>query len=169
MKATIYICGLIFLLTITASCSSEGSNVTATKEPSSDEEQAVQTVITFLKALHDGKYQEAADLYGGTYDIMIEQNPSTDPDDHAALLKNACTINGAQCLVIYSAQIESTIPDNEFWVKAELMNEDGSLFVLGPCCGGSETDFPPQSSFLFTVIRKSNGEFRVGDMPPYLP
>ncbi len=151
-----------------ASCNAGPKNPIMTNEPR-PEQLAVQAVVTFLDYLHNGRYQEAAEIYGGTYEIMIDQNPSIDPEDHAALLQNACAINGAQCLDVYSAGLESTVPDNEFWIKVELLNEDGTQFVQGPCCGGNETDFPPQSTFIFTVIKNNQGKFKVVDMPPYLP
>ena len=130
---------------------------------------AKQVLAEFLDALYYEKYDEAALLYGGSYDIMIEHNPAIDPNAHAALLKNACTINGAACLEVKGITLESEVSDSEYIFKVEFMNEDGTLFVQGPCCGGSEVDSPSQSEFSFTVLKNIDGKFLVMNMPPYTP
>ncbi len=143
----------------------------------SDEQLGLHSLVDFLSYLNQGDYEKAAQLYGGSYDTMLEQNPGLDPADHRALLENACTVNGAQCLQINSAGpasagpygTDSTGRVDEFEYQVEFIDITGSLFVLGPCCGGSATDFPPQSAFYFTVIKTSAGRFLVLDMPPYLP
>ena len=60
-----------------------------------DIEAAQQALISFFTYLHDGGYENAAALYGGTYSGLQDLNPGIAPDDHAALFKNACTVNGA--------------------------------------------------------------------------
>jgi DNA-binding CsgD family transcriptional regulator len=141
----------------------------------SDEPIALGILVDFLTYLYKGEYEKAASLYGGSYETMIDHNPDIDPNDHSTLLHNACLINGAQCLEVLSAgpatagPIES-INMSEFKFQVEFANPDGSLFVLGPCCGGNETDFPSQSIFYFTVnLVESSPEFKVMDMPPYAP
>lgn len=134
-----------------------------------NEQLALQALAAFLDHLHNGRYEEAAQLYGGTYEIMTDHNPSIDPSNHAALMKNACMINGVECLEVYTAGPDRKISASEYNFKVEFMNADGTLFVRGPCCGGNETDFPPQSTFIFTVIKDSEGKFLVMNMPPYMP
>jgi hypothetical protein len=126
-------------------------------------QSAQQTLLDFLSALHSGQYETAASLYGGTYDVMHDHNPLLDPSDHAALLRNACTINGAACLEVLA--IESA-PDDEgtFVFKVQFQQEDGSLFVLDPCIN-SGSGSPSVSTFLFHV----SPDLLVLDMPPYLP
>ena len=145
------------------------SDISPTAEPLSDDQLALNTLVDFLENLHAGKYDEAAQLYGGTYEIMINHNPDIAPEDHAALLRNACTINGAQCLQVKSAGLEEEISGTEFTFEIEFQNADGSLFVRGSCCGGDETDFPSESIFLFTVSKSAEGKFLVMDMVPYMP
>jgi hypothetical protein len=138
-------------------------------EEYNDEQLALQALVAFLDSLHNGRYEEAAQLYGGTYEILIDHNPSVDPSNQAALMKNACTINGAECLEVKSAGPDRTISTTEFSFKVDFMNADGMLFVRGACCGGNETDTPPQSLFIFTVVQEGDGKFLVMDMPPYMP
>jgi hypothetical protein len=130
---------------------------------------AQQALTDFLNRLYDGNFEEAAELYGGTYETMLDQNPSLDPNDPIALLQNACTINGYECLKVKSVKLDRTISATEITFKVEFMNGDGTLFILGPCCGGNETDSPSQSAFIFKVIKNGDGKFQVMGMPPYIP
>ncbi len=117
-------------------------------------------------------YDRAAELYGGSYTTLIEMNPGVDPSDQASLLRNACEVNGFQCLrireVISSEASSSVRNGDEVKTTVTLMNLDGSVFSLGPCCGEDPTG-APQSEFVFTVRRTEGGAFKVLDLPPYLP
>lgn len=143
----------------------------------SNEQLGLHTLVDFLSYLNQGDYEKAAQLYGGSYETMLEQNPVVDPADHIALLENACTINGVQCLQVSSAGPASAGPYgtdetarmDEFEYQVEFIDATGAPFVLGPCCGGNATDFPPQSVFYFTVVKANDGRFLVMDMPPYMP
>jgi hypothetical protein len=130
----------------------------------------------FLNALNWGdsdssQYGRAAGLYGGSYDTLVEMNPGVDPDDHATLFRNACRENGFQCLRIREVLSVETVPaaggEDEFKITVHLMNPDGSVFALGPCCG--EETGGPQTEFLFTVRQDESGELKVLDLPPYMP
>ena len=98
---------------------------------------------------------------------MIDQNPAISPTDPAALLRNACTINGAQCLQARNIVLDEKESDSEFVYRVEFEKEDGSLFVQGPCCGATDTE--ERSNFLFGVSRNAEGKFVVMDMVPYVP
>jgi hypothetical protein len=168
MKNFIYLPTFVTLGLFLASCSAPRVYLPPTKTLG-DERRARDTMLAFLQSLHQGSYEQASQLYRGTYDFMIDHNPGLDPDDRAALLENACTINGAQCLQVKSAELDRKPSATEFVFKVEFSNPDGSLFVRGPCCGGSATDFPPQSVFYFTVVKVDEDKFTVMDMPPYAP
>ena len=135
----------------------------------SDEQLALDTLVNFLESLHNGEYDEAARLYGGTYETMIDHNLGVNSSDRAALLRSACTINGMQCLQVKSVSLDKKVSDTEFVFKVDFLNEDGTLFLLGPCCGGDETDILPQSTFYFTVRKVDENDFNVMDVPPYGP
>lgn len=159
---------MVLVLFLVISCTSQQGESTSA-ETLSDDQLALHTLVEFLESLHNGNYDNAVQLYGGTYETLIDYNPSIDPENRSALLRNACTINGVQCLQVKSAGLDRKISDIEFVFKVEFLNADGTLFVLGPCCGGNETDFPPQSVFYFTVMKVDNDKFVVMDMPPYAP
>jgi len=84
-------------------------------------------------------------------------------------MQNACEINGFQCLQVKEIlAIEKTTPDSVL-ISATFMTEDGDMFVRGPCCGASEEDMPSQSVFDFLVKITEHGEYKVMDLPVYIP
>jgi hypothetical protein len=138
---------------------------------SDDLASARAALEAFFDALNGGQYTKAAELYGGSYEELIGLNPDTDPNDHAALLERACTINGYQCLRVKNIVQQAQDWPDTYTFTVEFANPDGSLFVLGPCCGATETDMPPQSRFDFTVMKvpQAGGMFRVQRLPVYMP
>ena len=158
----------LIVLAVTAAACTSPTTSTQQIEPS-QAEAAQETLVRFFDQLNAGQYGQAAELYGGSYETMIEHNPSLDADDHAALFEAACQINGAQCLKVKSAVLQTGGEPSQYTFLVEFSNPDGSLFIQGPCCGGNETDFPPQSQFPFRVIRDADGKFTVLDPPVYTP
>ena len=167
MKTCKNLISLILIAVIAAACTSSGTP-TQQDEPT-EAESARKTLIQFFEQLNAGQYDKAAELYGGGYEVMIEHNPSLDAEDHAALFQAACQINGAQCLKVKSAVLQTEADPSQYTFLVEFSNPDGSLFVQGPCCGGNETDFPPESQFPFRVVKDAKGKFTVMDMPVYTP
>lgn len=132
-------------------------------------DQARGTLAAYFDSLNQADYEATIELYGGSYEGMIDSNPSLDPDDRPALWENACTINGNECdLLVRTMEFKQRTGD-EYSFIVEFNNPDGTLFTLGPCCGGSATDFPPVSQFEYRVKKLSNGKFAVLDMPVYVP
>jgi len=168
MKRQISFFTIIILIIIIWGCV-QNPSLNGTPKPYSDQEHARQTLIRFFDYLHDGSYQEATLLYGGSFDLMIAQNPDLDPTDHPALFRNACTLNGLRCLKVKTARLEKQTTPTDFRFLVEFQNEDGSLFVLGPCCGANATDMPPQSLFPYTVMKDAQGNFLLQDLPVYVP
>jgi len=134
-----------------------------------DGQIARQALAAFLDSLYAGQYPQAVELYGGTYGVLVDNNLSLDPRDKAALLQNACEINGYQCLLARSVFLQArSLPDTYVFVVT-FENADGSLFEQGPCCGASEADWAPVSQFEFVVVKVAEGKFVVRQLPPILP
>ena len=123
----------------------------------------------FFSYLHDGEYERASDLYGGKYDGMRDHNPDIDPDDHAALFKNACTVNGAQCLEVRQSTLLERPSPAEFRLSVEFSNEDGSQFSLGLCCGDDDPNYVAQTEFIYTIQFECTGKYNVLETPVYVP
>lgn len=166
-KNTLCLSMVSVLLLFLISCVSQ-QNRSVAADNLSDEEHAQHALMGFLEDLHNGKYAEAAQFYGGSYETMIDHNPDINPNDHATLLRNACTLNGMQCFRGKIIGLEEKESDAKYVFMVEFRKDDGTLFALGPCCGSDQTSTPPQSVFLFTVIKVYQNEFIVMDMPPYV-
>ncbi len=132
-------------------------------------QSARQALLAYLDALKAGRYSEAVALYGGDYQGLRDMNPNLDPNDYSALFHNACTINGFVChLKVRNFVWETQLGPSDFRFTLEFENPDGSLFSLGPCCGASPEEFPPQTQFDFWV-KQDDGKFIVLTLPPYVP
>lgn len=118
--------------------------------------------------LNTGKYDEAVSLYGGEYEALQVFNPEIEPEDHVALWAWACENQLLQCLQVRSATLQHQEGDT-YVFQVEFSNPDGSLFILGPCCGADETEMPPVSQFEYKVARTAEGRFVVMELPPYVP
>jgi hypothetical protein len=135
-----------------------------------DTERAKGALIEFFEHLNNGDYLSASSLYGGSYEVLAEYNPELDPEDSAALFRNACTINGFQCLQVQSVTLrQGGAHTGEYRFLVEFLAPDGGRFVLDPCCGATEADMPPRSQFVFTVARSGEGVYQVQDLPVYAP
>lgn len=136
--------------------------------PAYEERLAEKTAAQFFLLLSEKDYAAADRLYGGDYSPIQSINPEIPPEDHASLWKNACEVNGFQCLEIRQALRTEKFSLNEFFVTVEFNNPDGSLFVLGPCCGATEEQMPPRSQFDVFIIER-DGNYLVTSLPVLLP
>lgn len=126
-----------------------------------------QALVDYFSALSQGQYGKAVALYGGSYESLIDMNPEVNSFDLEGLFENGCTINGLQCLEVRSATLKEQNGDT-FLFTVEFSNPDGSLFILGPCCGASATEMPPVEQFTYRVDKK-DGRYLVMDLPILLP
>lgn len=140
---------------------------TVTPAEASDLDLARHTLLAFFTLLHDGRYAEAAPLYGGLYDVIRDNNPDIPKDDYAALWQAVCT-RQSLCLSVARIVEEKAIAQDEFEFVIEFIWRDGTLFKFGPCCGATEAEMPPVWQFPY-IVRKINGQFRVMEGPVYLP
>ncbi|HLE15190.1 MAG TPA: hypothetical protein VI776_10610 [Anaerolineales bacterium] len=138
------------------------------QEPPAEVAAARQALFDFFSALKTGDYAAADGLYGGSYELLEANNPDVDPNDRAALLENACLINGFQCLAVYRAVLVDKPAQGEYRFRV-VFEQDGGAFVLGPCCGADIAEQPPQSEFVYTVKRDEAGKYRVIELPVYVP
>ncbi|HAV76656.1 MAG TPA: hypothetical protein DCX53_04800 [Anaerolineae bacterium] len=135
---------------------------------SSDIDNARTTLVEFLTLLNMEKFSEAVPLYGGEYDQLQVFNPEIDPNNRIALWSWVCGNQLLQCLEVGEVSFMESKTDI-FIFQVEFTNPDGSLFVLGPCCGASESEMPPVTQFEFRVKKTPAGKYLVMDTPPYVP
>jgi hypothetical protein len=137
------------------------------RAPAADVDHARETLLDYFEALHAGEHQRVVELYGGSYEVLHEWNPTVDPADHELLFWYACNVNGVVCLQIKEIVWEHQDGD-DVTLTVEFQHNNGELFVLGPCCEANDEDNPAQSQFDFTM-RKVDGRYRVLDLPVYTP
>ncbi len=133
---------------------------------------AAQPVLrSYLAHLEQGRYGEAAELYGGSWEVLQDWNEDIPPEDHETLLQRACELNGLHCLKARDIRWVpgDDAPSRELYFDVEFENDDGSLFVRGPCCGANATVQPPESVFRFTVVEHAADRLVVMELPPYVP
>ena len=131
-------------------------------------DQAHQALQGFFEHLAQGDYQEAAAQYAGSYETLVSFNPDLDQDDYVTLWQHGCQNNGLQCLTIRRATFNGMADSGEYIFTVEFNAHDGSLFVLGACCG-EEPVTPSQSQFEYRVVEGEDGQYRVLDLPVYVP
>ena len=159
---------ILLLILFLISCTPQSVNTPEPTSLPSTAGEAQQTLINFFSLLNAENYAEADALYGGSYEQLQVFNPDADPSDHDTLWASACEMSGLQCLTVRKATFKNLQGDT-YVFQVEFNNPDGSLFVLGPCCGANETEMPPVSQFEYKVTRNASGQFVVMDLPPYLP
>jgi len=134
-----------------------------------DRAGAQEALASFLGLLAGGEYDQAATMYAGPLDSLHSFNPELDPQDAPALIGYACGQRLLQCLPVRSVTLAEVTSGEDVVFNVEFSLEDGSLFVLGPCCGATSTEMPPVSSFAFRVRPEPSGSYAVLDLPPYVP
>ena len=168
MQRIFILLSILFLI----GCAPQPASPTLTAQPPtslpSTPSEAQEVLIKFFDLLNTKQYADADTLYGGSLETVRAWNPDVQVYDHVTLWTKACEQNGLQCLQVRSATFEKLQGDTYFF-QVEFSNPDGSLFVLGPCCGANETEMPPVSQFEYKVTRNPNGKFMVMDLPPYVP
>jgi hypothetical protein len=130
---------------------------------------ARNTMVQFFADLNNSQFESAALHYGGSYEELQYFNPGVDPADKVALLKAGCEVNGLLCMQIMTAGQVSVEDGLTFHYKVSYRAPDGKEFVLGPCCGASETEMPPVRYFDVTVRCDQQDACLVMDLPPYVP
>jgi predicted small lipoprotein YifL len=160
---------LILILSNLAGCSSLLPPSDPTSPPNTNQQDAGQALVDFFRLLDEGHYQQAAELYSGTYEWLIEDNPDLRPSDQAGLLERGCRQNGLMCLEVRNAEAVMMLSSKGYVFEVQFQLEDGSLFELGPCCGETSTEMPPVSIFHYRVLQGEDGIWRVTELPPYVP
>jgi outer membrane murein-binding lipoprotein Lpp len=131
-------------------------------------EQAQQALQVFFDQLAQGEYAAAADQYAGSYETLTTFNPDLDPDDYPTLWQYGCQMNGLQCLTLRTATFQEVTNTGEYVFTVEFNTQDGRRFELGACCGEEPTS-PPLYQFEYRVVESTDGQFRVLDLPVYMP
>lgn len=141
--------------------------LTLTSCTTSESEKAQSALTDYFLYLSQGEFGRAAELYGGSYGVLVDWNPAVDPADHARLFEMGCLVNGLQCLPIKEIGAVEHSADGAYEFYVQFENHDGSLFVLDTAIA-TENPVGTESTFKYTVFL-SGDEFLVRELPRYLP
>lgn len=132
------------------------------------QDEAHRVLGEYLGALANGDYERGDALYGGSFEPLWALTIfRLDPSDRLAIWRSICGGGFLQCLPVRDIALQEAT-STAFHYKVSFSNRDGSLFVVGPCCGGNATEHPPVSLFEYEVIQSGDNMLVVG-LPPYVP
>lgn len=128
-------------------------------------------LVDFFYALSKKDYEKADSLFNFSDENVEFLSTFVDPVQDVPLLENYCNVMGT-CLPIGSIQdgdpaFNNSSPNKKYYVVT-FINNDGSDFVLGPCCGASESEMPSKTEFTYEVVKVGN-EYKVNTLPLYRP
>jgi hypothetical protein len=129
---------------------------------------AQHTLINFFNNLNEWKFTEALKYF--TINKETRENLDIyNPDGeikHINIIENYCqaTLTCLPVIIVWTTKID----DNEYRYQVQFQKQDGSIFILGPCCGATEEEMPTKDTFEYTV-KKINGTFKVITPPLYIP
>jgi hypothetical protein len=160
---TIFLCSIVVL----TGCSNTSNKI----NEQDDLSIAENALISFFDHLDSQNFEKALELFelnhsADSWEGLEIFSLPEERDNRAQVLKNYCAATGT-CL---KAMVIDTIKENEetYNLLVQFKRADGSIFILGPCCGATEEEMPSQKEFNFKV-KKINNEFKVITTPIYVP
>ncbi len=117
---------------------------------SSAAEIARETLVAFFTYLSQGRYVQAAPLFGGSLEELgVEIQPG---ESAAATWERACT-QLLTCLPVAEITEEQQVSEDEYLFYVVFASPEGVRFELGACCGASPAEQPPVWQFAYPVKR----------------
>jgi hypothetical protein len=131
--------------------------------------EEVELIIhRFFELLSDELYSEAALLYGGSDSFFQACSPDVDLSDHEEHWRAGCGRCGLQCMKVRELEYAEIMSDGRLRFMVKFSKENGEILVIGPCCGASEEEDPPDSIFSVFAEKFDSG-YQVVSLPPYIP
>ncbi|RJR31636.1 hypothetical protein C4569_01600 [Candidatus Parcubacteria bacterium] len=177
MKKLLFTAALLFIGLVVSGCTllkdnNNGQQNKADRIVSAQDEitQAQEALITFFKYLSRQDFESALTLFEpdeeNSWEWIANFTIEEDRNNKAEVLKNYCEAVGT-CLEVKIIEAKKEV-DDVYNLVVQFQKPDGGVFVLGPCCGATEEEMPPQNKFNFTV-KKINSVFKVTTAPVYRP
>jgi hypothetical protein len=133
-----------------------------------DSARARAVLDRYWSHLAEGRYEEAAQLYGGNWrDVARHWVDPVDADtlSTAGFLRHACGgLLVCDLRLGHVLDVELRDP-TRLALRVTLMTPSGETFRRGPCCG---EEGEPESDYEF-VLRRERGDFVVEELPIYVP
>jgi hypothetical protein len=169
----------LFFFGVLLGCSAGGGSGTEIEESApavtptvkklvEDSTRARVTLDEYLGHLAAGRYEQAAELYGGNWrEVGSQFVDSEDADTLSTAGFFARTCRGTfRCdLRLHEVREVEVADPTRVRLRVTLLDRGGARFERGPCCG---EEGEPETEFEF-VVRRRSGEFFVEDLPIYIP
>ncbi len=169
----------LFCFGILLGCSSGGSDGNEIEESApavspavealvQDSTQARVTLAEYLSHLAEGRYEEAAELYGGNWreaGSQFVEAEDVDTLSTAGFLVRTCAGIFRCDLRLQEVRAVEVADPTRVLLRVTLQDRSGARFQMGPCCG---EEGEPVTEFDF-IVRKRSGEFVVDELPIYIP
>jgi hypothetical protein len=129
-----------------------------------DEEQARNVLLAFFANLSTGNYAQAAAHFGGEVSEYARAPMPGETID--AYWEYVCGF--LWCLPVAEITGVEQVSENEYLFYVVFMQQDGTRFEIGACCGGDPAATPPMWQFAYPV-EKIDGVWKVVRGPLFTP
>ncbi len=137
---------------------------------------AKETLINFFNYLHDGQYnkavllfepwEEGIGMHRSSWEGILSVLPTEERNDKGKALGAYYRTVGvpirAKVLDI------KKVADNEFKLKIQFLEDDGSIYVYKLCCGATEKEMQSETEFDY-FVHKIDGVYKVRTPPLFRP
>lgn len=133
-----------------------------------EEELVKRTLINFFNYLEKGDFDNAVKLFHqDDWEQLNSFSVPSEQGNKAKVLENYCNAVGT-CMKAEVLSVTAKKSKVQYFLVVQFIQDDGSIYVFGPCCGATEEEMPPQKQFIFEV-KKIDGDYKVVTPPLYRP
>lgn len=154
MKKIIFAC--VICAFFLAGCS---SNNQANSDKVIPDENLQLTLEQYMQAITNRDAETLVELYGGSYQGLMNLSPETDPDDEQKLFNQYLEL--IPNISLKEILDQTVVSKDEYKFVITLKHEDGTLFQT------QESDIITDK-FTYTV-KRIDGRLKVMEAPPYQP
>ena len=135
--------------------------------PATDEDAARQAMLSFYHALVEWRFDDAAILFGGSYDEYKAMDESISADQPGMAWQNICQMEF--CLEVSDILDARQVAPDKYEFLLGFVTANGNRFDYSICCGYFEP-VPTETWFVYSVtVERVNGQWLVMGGPRPLP
>jgi len=135
--------------------------------PATDVDAARESMLSFFTALAERRYDDAAPLFGGSYDVYTALDISLVPDQPGMTWQNICEMEF--CLAVSDILDARQVAPDEYEFLVGFVTDNSIRFDYSICCGNFQPG-PSMGWFVYSVkVQKVNDQWLVMGGPLPLP
>lgn len=152
MKKIVFACVICALFLVGCSNNNE-----ANSDKISPDENFQQTLEQYIQAIANKDAEKMVELYGGSYQGLMNVSPETDPDNEVELFNKYLELIPNISLKEILDQTE--VSKDEYQFVITLQHEDGTLFQT--------REFDTITDKFTYTVKRVDGRLKVMEVPPY--